>query len=257
MDKRHNILMRLGSALRRQDKTAIAVEFAIVFAGVLLGTQVSNWNDGRIERAKTVEMVRDLKPELHNQADVLAGSLDYYRITRRYAETAYAGWRGDPQVSNRDFVVASYQASQMTFTGMNIGSWSAIFGSDQLRSLHDQQLRNDLSALMTQDYAVLEQELFTEYRRHVREIIPEEIQDAIRAQCGDRRPNIGSGIVLPSTCKIDLPDELFNAAARDLRAHPELLGQLRWHFAAIASYVGNIDNLQAIANRALDRLGKA
>ena len=232
-------------------------ETLTVVVGVFLGVQASNWNDARLERAKTVEMVRDLKPELRNQAQTLAGSIDYYRTTRRYAETAYAGWHGDPRVSDRDFVIASYQASQMTFTGLNISSWSAIFGSDQLRSLHDQQLRSDLSALMTQDYAVLEQELFTEYRRHVREVIPEDIQDAIRSQCGDRRMNVGSGIVLPSTCQIDFPDERFSVAAGDLRAHPELLGQLRWHFAAIASYVGNIDNLQAIANRALDRLGKA
>ncbi|HWE46130.1 MAG TPA: hypothetical protein VG407_08880 [Caulobacteraceae bacterium] len=45
------ILRRLGARLKQQDWVAVAIEFAIVAAGVFLGIQASNWNDQRKERA--------------------------------------------------------------------------------------------------------------------------------------------------------------------------------------------------------------
>lgn len=229
-------------------------ETLIVVVGVFLGIQASNWNDERLERAETVKVLHGLKPELENLISNFATLTDYYRVTRTYADTAFAGWRGDPGVSDREFVIAAYQASQNTFTGINNSSWSDIFGSDRLRRLDDQDLRNELAILMTTDYAAMEKELFSAYRENVRKVIPEDVQDAIRAQCGDQRLPLGF-IRLPPTCRLDLPDERLAIAARDLRAHPELVGELRWHFAAVASYVGNIENLANMARRAVERIG--
>jgi hypothetical protein len=229
-------------------------ETFVIVIGVFLGIQASNWNDARIERAGNVRMLRELKPELNNLVASFTTLTDYYVVTRKYADTAFAGWRGDPGVSDRDFVIAAYQASQNTFSGMNNGSWSEIFGSDQLRSLDDQKLRDELASLMTTDFAVLEKELFTDYRQHVRQVIPEDIQDAIRAQCGDQRVGDLGYIRLPSTCTVDLPDDRFAVAAKELRGHLELVGEMRWHFAAVASYVDNIENLATISRRVLKRI---
>ena len=107
---------------------------------------------------------------------------------------------------------------------------------------------------MSIDYIAIEQELLTDYREHVRQVIPEDIQDAIRAQCGDRRNPIGVN-QLPTRCSIDLPDNRFTQAASALRARPDLVGELRWHFAAIASYVDNLQLLGDRTRRALARIG--
>lgn len=232
----------------------IVGETLIIIVGVFLGIQSSNWNDHRIDRAETAAVLRDLKPELKNMIFNFGALADYYVVTRRYGDTAFAGWRGDSQVSDRAFVIAAYQASQNTFTGLNNGSWSEIFGSDRLRSLEGQQLRDELAALMTTDYSSLEKELFTDYREQVRKVIPEDIQDAIRARCGDQRVGRLGYIRLPPTCELDLPEESFVTAARALRAHPELVGELRWHFAAVASYVDNIENLETLSKRVLQRI---
>lgn len=229
-------------------------ETLIIVVGVFLGLQASNWNDDRVERAETIHVLRDLKPELRNLIGNFRTLTEYYAVTRKYADIAFAGWRGDPGVSDRQFVIAAYQASQNTFTGINNGSWSQIFGSDRLRNLDDQTLRDELAILMTTDFTVLEQELFTDYRKHVRQVIPEDVQDAIRAQCGDQRVGNLGYIRLPLTCTIDLPDDRFAAAAKALRAQPDLVGELRWHFAAVASYVGNLDNLAVISRRVLRRI---
>lgn len=248
------ILRRLSENLRVQNWTAIGIEFLIVVAGVFVGTQVSNWNDARNNRTETGRVLRDLKPELRNLVANFQTLRAYYGVTRKYANTAFAGWRGDPGISDRQFVIAAYQASQNTFTGVNNNSWSQIFGSDHLRDINEQQLREQLSVLMTTDFAVLEQELLTGYRENVRKVIPEDIQDAIRVRCGDRRIGNLGYVRLPPTCALDLPDERFRIAAKALREHPELVGEMRWHFAAVASYVANIENLETMSRRVLERI---
>ena len=251
------IFKRTVANLRAQNWLAILIELFIVIVGVFIGNQVSNWNNGRIEQRENVRMLRNLKPEAAAMIENFAIIRRYYGVTRRYADTAFAGWRGDPAVSDREFVIAAYQASQNTYTGINGDTWSQIFGSDRLRSLEDAELRAELSVLMTTDYATLESELFSAYREHVRQVIPEDIQDAIRATCGDQRVAGTAGLVrLPPTCSLDLPDERFRIAAAALRDEPQLVGEMRWHFAAVASYLENIGNIGRIARQVLHRVDR-
>ncbi|MCC6788995.1 MAG: hypothetical protein IT547_14270, partial [Hyphomonadaceae bacterium] len=44
------ILRRVMEHLRKQEWTAIGIDFVIVVLGVFVGIQVSNWNEGRLER---------------------------------------------------------------------------------------------------------------------------------------------------------------------------------------------------------------
>jgi hypothetical protein len=44
------IMRRVAARLRQQDWFAVAIEFALVVAGVFLGIQVANWNEARKER---------------------------------------------------------------------------------------------------------------------------------------------------------------------------------------------------------------
>jgi len=250
------IFKRAAARVRAQDWAAVAVELLIVILGVFIGTWVANSNQDRVERRETQQMLRDLKPELTSDIQNFAALRNYYRVTRHYGDTAFAGWAGDPRVSDRDFVIAAYQASPNTFTGLNNSSWAQIFGSERLRDVDNAGIREDLGALMTTDYNVMEKELFSPYREHVREVIPEDVQDAIRAQCGDQRIGALGYTRLPATCSLNIPDERFRTAAQVLRSHPELVGEMRWHFAAVATYISNIDNLEQISRRLLKRIEK-
>lgn len=249
------IFKRFAANLRAQHWSAILIEFGIVVAGVFVGTWVANLNQQRIEVSETQQMLRNLKPGLRSNLALFGTVRHYYVVTRRFGTTAFAGWRGEPTVSDRDFVIAAYQASQNNYTGINGGSWSQAFGSDRLGTVYDPQLRKDLGQLMSIDYNVIEQEIFTDYRRHVRQVIPEEVQDAIRAQCGDRR-NANGAQELPEVCSLNLPSQRFAEAANALRAHPELVGELRWHFAAVATYTNNLELFETVSRRALDRIGE-
>ena len=250
------IFKRAVAKLRAQDWTAITIELAIVVIGVFVGIQAANWNTARLEQRQTQLMLSRLKPELHKQLEIYAGAKAYYGVTRRYADTALAGWASDPNVEDCDFVTAAYEASQLYATATNNETWATIFGADRLASIDDPIIRDNLSFLMYADTtSIVTAAADTPYRQNVRRVIPVAIQDAIRAKCGDQRPpNNPQLFYLPSSCDAPLDRDSAAKAAVELRAHPELVGDLRWHTAALASYVNNLTLFEIKTRTLLERI---
>ena len=103
----------------------------------------SGWRGG------TQHRLDQLKPELQRirgRAKILR---NYYATTRDYAENAFAGWKGDPQVSDSGFVIAAYQASQIKAMASTSGIWATIVGADQLRNIDQPTIREPMLRLMT------------------------------------------------------------------------------------------------------------
>jgi hypothetical protein len=251
------IYKRVAARLKAQDWVAITIELAIVVVGVFIGTQVSNWNAERLERQGNARVLHNLRPEIADMVANFRTIYAYYDATNHYAQTAFAGWRGDPEVSDRDFVVGAFQATQIYFTGLNNDTWSQIYGSDRLRTIDNRAIRKDLSVLMTTDYLALERDLSSNYRQHAREVIPNDVQDAIRDQCGDRAvAGAVSSLFLPPNCDLHYPAPRMAAAAAALRAKPGLVNELNWHLAVIASYRSNIAVVDGVAQDLLAKLGR-
>ena len=252
------IYKRAGARLKAQDWLAITIEIGIVVIGVFIGTQVSNWNAARLEKRETQRMLAQLIPNLQVLTDYYSSAHIYYGTTGRYAATAFAGWRGDPKVSDRDFVIAAYQASQIVGIGTNSSTWATVLGADQLRRIDDLAIRNDLSFLMSADYSQLDTSAVnTPYRQNVRRQIPATIQDAIRGRCGDKQSSDKPlFFVLPPTCDLKItPDQAANAAAI-LRSHPELMLDLQWHMAAQAALLSNMESFEGVTLDLQRRIAK-
>lgn len=150
---------------------------------------------------------------------------------------------GDRHVSDRDFVIAAYQASQIIGSTRDGQSYSMMLGGEQVRKIDDPFLRTSLMRLMSFNYEPVSlTSLQTRYRDHVREIIPDTIQEIIRAQCGDSRTAEGM-ISLPSTCSAPLPREDVAKGAALLRAHPELAEELQLHLSRVATFLFNLSNM--------------
>ncbi len=242
------IYRRVAARLRAQDWLAIMIELTIVVVGVFIGTQVSNWNAGRLEKHETERMIAQLAPNLQLLSEYYSAARTYYATTKHYADIALAGWRGDPKVSDRDFVIAAYQASQIVGIGTNSSTWATVLGSDQLRRIDDLEIRNDLSFLVSADYSTLDTAAVdTPYRQNVRRQIPSELQDVIRERCGDRQPKDGRlYIVLPPTCDLHIDPAEAAKAAAILRSHPALMEDLQWHIAAQAALLANMIGFEKI-----------
>jgi hypothetical protein len=64
------ILSRITHALRTQNWFAVALEFIIVIAGVVIGFQVNAWNEGRQDRALEADILVRLHEEFTQLRDV-------------------------------------------------------------------------------------------------------------------------------------------------------------------------------------------
>ena len=242
------IFRRTIANLRAQNWTAIGIELAIVIVGVVIGMQVSNWNEERIARRETEKMLAQLAPELEAQLEFLDSVRSYYATTRTYADQALAAWAGDERISDNQFVIAAYQASQITGIGINAENWALTFGGDQLRNIADPRTRRNLEIVLTSDFGPVSlNAAASPYREQVRRVIPIRLQDDIRRECGDR-PIAGRNAFiifqLPRTCSLVIPEDEATRTAAALRARPALADELNWHLASVAVSLVNVDILE-------------
>lgn len=243
---------RLTTSFKEQHWMTIGIELIIVIIGVFVGNWVNDWSQQRAAERETSNLLRQLRPEMARQRDSFGSIRDYFKTTNHYAETAFAGWRHDPRVSDAQFVIAAYQASQIYGISANGGTWATIFGGEQLRHITDPAIRAPLQRLMTYDYSLLSYDrVASKYRDNVRLVIPNDVQQQIRSKCGDRLIQNGQALALPPTCPIEIPNPA--SAATALRAHPELIEQLAQHESAVATQFVNVDMIET----QIDALDKA
>lgn len=250
------LVRRLGTSLKEQHWMTIAIELIIVIVGVFIGTWVANRNQAAVERRDAERMVAEVRPGLWQFEEALKSAEQYFATANHYGDTAFAGWAHDPKVSDEQFVIATYQASQVTQVAMNGASWTQIYGGSELSRIPDPELRSDLAGVMALDFGQLSlANVTTPYRQDVREIIPDDIQGAIRAHCGDYVTR-GAAIetLLPATCNVDFPASRWAAAARDLRGEQQLVKELRWHRASVASFVFIVGIFRRRVQRTMDRI---
>jgi len=233
------VIRRIREHIVHHNWFAVAVDLAIVIVGVFIGILAANWNQQRAEERETREMLVRLQPELKALDDFSSSARAYYAVTGRYAETAFRGWSRDPGVSDEQFVIAAYQASQIYSFNNNGLSWALAFGANDVRNIRGRGIRDPLTRLMTYDYTTLRFGQ-TGYRDEVRKHIPDDLQTIIRARCGERIGADEREFELPSTCSINMAPDKAAIAAAELRRHPELMELLRQHRATTAAFLTNL-----------------
>ena len=254
------IFKRAVARLRAQDWVAIGIELAIVIVGVFLGTWVANWNQQRQAARETRQTLLQLKPELRQLELFSKSARTYYATTGHYADTALAGWRGDPAVSDAQFVIAAYQASQVYGFNNNGASWALVFGASDLRNIPDSAARQALTRLMTFDYSTINiGAVQTRYRDRIREVIPDPIQQKVRDSCGDVIDGAAGTVVLRRTCPIAIDPALAAETADGLRRDPALRQLLGQHRSAISAFLSNLelfDGQERILSQRIETLGR-
>ena len=204
---------------------------------MFIGTQVSNWNQERIDKRETAQLLLELKP---GTATALpTSSTPPNSITRRPAPIptrAFAGWRGDPAVSDEQFVIAAYQASQNYTLGLKGETWTSIFGGDRLRDIENADVRRGLTNLMTFNYDQIDAVGYRHSLSRDRAAVHSPMTFRTHPRILQRPAYPRSGAHGPLCQRLAIllwPKREFAAGAAALRARPELVGELRWHRAAL------------------------
>ncbi|WP_395648281.1 hypothetical protein [Terricaulis sp.] len=220
------LLRRIREHAKGHNWFAVGIDLIIVVLGVFLGTQVSNWNSERLdhEAGETyrARIVRDLE---NNQAD-LSSRTAYFQQARAFALRVLGDLDGSARMSDEQFLIAAYQATQIYPRPLTRASYDEIQSVGALDHLGDVATRDRISNY----YVAVETSEATfrnvpPYREIVRRAMPYRVQERIRSACAETMTASVSGLArltLPATCALELDASTLARAAARVRATPGL-----------------------------------
>ncbi|GJL91341.1 hypothetical protein [Hyphococcus sp.] len=231
------ILRRVIAHFRKQEWTAIALDFLIVVVGVFIGIQVANWNAARADRELgrdyTHRLISDLEQDL---ADARSLFGYYGHVLDSVVETDRL--LSSPGSDAQALIVAAYRASEFNNNPPNSATWDEIVSSGQIGLLPSGAIEGGLSDYYKFQAAnddVNIRLIDSPYRLAVRSLIPLPLQLAIREGCSDDLDDINVARDFMSECVLNIDASIINKAAETLRSSPALHESLRHQYTMVAS----------------------
>ena len=84
-------------------------------------------------------MLDQMRPEIQNQFDFFDSARVYYSDNvSPTPNRRLPGGLATRKISDNQFVIAAYQASQIYGIGINTQNWALTFGGNQMRDIDDQ-----------------------------------------------------------------------------------------------------------------------
>lgn len=232
------LLRSINKHVTDQNWFAVFLDLVIVVIGVFIGIEVSNWNAERAGEEKAQVLVDRLYDDLSNDNEVSNALRNYQIVVKNYAITAIDGFNQDKSVSDEQFVIAAYQASQISAPWSYRSAYNELLNTGRFDLIKSQELKSLILGYYSDNWTQqVELQTRAPYREFIRGSIPFLIQDAVRSECGDIAIPVAQtfGFILPDKCDLQLPDELFSEVAADLRSQPDMLFKLRYQIAVYES----------------------
>ena len=231
------ILRRLTQSLKEQNWIAIGIELVIVFVGVFLGMQVTNWNEDRETRHKaalfTARLSEDLRKEGWGYEYLSAYSIDLNKNQRQVLDAL----TGELPLSDEQFLISAYRATQYKFNDRFRAAYDELVSTGNMGLIANQQLRETAVTVFTTTLlqVISDEGVHSEYRQLFRETVPADPQATLLTRCGDRYVEVGdfTGIrgSIDYPCTLAVAPEKIAAAAAALKSLPRLEPALRIRFA--------------------------
>jgi hypothetical protein len=251
------VIQRIREHATTHNWFAVGVDLAIVVLGVFLGTQVSNWNDERLERAHARDYRLQIIDELRSNEQDLDARKAYYRQARNHALATLAGLDRPLSMRGEAFVVDAYQASQVWLRPVIRSGYDEMSGAGLSSKIGDRATRSRLTTFYSQirqfDITALNT---TTYRDRVRRAISYPLQQEINRRCGDRVTYLPSGAqiaVLPEHCDARFDSALVRNSLTRLEA-AQLEGDLTRHISDLDQKLEGFDRFSRLSREVRELL---
>lgn len=257
------ILRRVIQHVKKQEWTAIGIDFVIVVIGVFVGIQVSNWNAERETNKKAEVFSERLKRDVRLEAWGYESLIEYYKDVVSNADRTLAAMEGELPLTDEQFVISAYRATQYKYNDRYRATYDEMVSTGTIGLIADQKLRETAIIVFTSPLfdEISADGQKSEYREIFRRAVSKDVQRELQRKCGDLYvdPLDYKAIVksLDYPCKLDLPQEKIRAAAKALRANENFLPSLQLRYADIETALANLqdynpvilNNLREIAGR--------
>ena len=142
------ILRRIAQHVREQNWTAVAIDFVIVVAGVVIGFQVTAWGTERAARADEQALLRGLRAEFADALDDLGAQAEKHaRIERDVTAILDALARAEQDGASSAAVADTTLAWALvpTTTQFSQGVLDGMLATGRLQIIRDDEFREALA----------------------------------------------------------------------------------------------------------------
>lgn len=141
------LLRRIAHHLRKQEWTAVGIDFLNVVIGVFLGIQVANWNEARLEAQRERDYLVALQGDFRAVITELKNDVARYgafadSMTFLLEQSRMAA----PDASLEEINTAAGQLILMEGTTIATGTYKNLIGSGDLSIIRSQELRDAMSS---------------------------------------------------------------------------------------------------------------
>jgi len=242
------ILRRLSEHVKAQNWFAVALDFLIVVIGVFVGLQVNNWNDARLERRESAIFTERLRDDLRQEAWSYSFLVGYSGDIEANAERVVGALTGETELSDEALLISAYRATQFSRRLHQRSTFEELTATGKIGLIRDHRLRE--TAIRMFSTGIFDRMAAagtgSKYREAFRMTIPNEVQRALRDNCGDRyvAPGDSEGATnsLDYQCATGLSVEAIAEAAEAIRAYDGLVPMLRLRIAEIDTQVTDLQS---------------
>ena len=255
------LLRRVMAHVRKQEWTAIGIDLVIVVVGVVIGIQVSNWNQARATDKQAAIFTAHLREDLREEDWGYQLAIQYHREVLANAERAVDALGGTTPLSDEALLVSAYRATQYRQTRRRGPTYEELISTGTIGLIQDRTLRD--TAMRVYNMQTLEnlvrEGMQSRYREAFRMTLSNTVQRALARSCGDRTTHAGDyeAIVnsLDYPCRTGLPDATLREAVAALRSNATLVPLLRLRIAdletRLADLTGNNNRQVRLGLRAI------
>ena len=223
------VIRRIREHVATHNWFAVGIDFLIVVAGIVIGTQVNNWNQARIERKQGDEYRERLLADLQSNDAHNQNRRSYWQDVRRHAQAALSGPRNGPD-NDAAFLVDAYQASQILTSQSRRFTYDELISTGRLEHLGGPELRNQVAGyyVSLQAYGTVLNAI-PAYREFLRQEMPTAAQQAVRTQCAEiffPGPDGSPFNRLPDKCSLNLAPAVSAEAITAVRSAPGVVEHL-------------------------------
>ena len=255
------VLKRLRGEASRQNWFGVLIELAILILGVFLGIQVSNWNQGRLDRAQGAEARERLYIDLESNQRDMAHRINYYGKVMSHARAALAALDRPASDNPGAFVIHAYEASNHIPQPVRRFTYDEVLASGNAEYLGDPMLRERIANYYVGVSTM--QRLFDHippYRETIRAAIPFAVQAQVLKDCAElfKTDRFGSVTTnLPDNCTSSMEPQEAERVATEVRSIPDLRWQLNRMISDLDQKMWNARRLSEEAERLKGQLRSA
>ncbi|MEE2525923.1 hypothetical protein V0U79_06060 [Hyphobacterium sp. HN65] len=251
------ILARLTRAFRTQNWFAVTLEFVIVIAGVVIGFQITAWNEARAEQARAESMLARLAVDLEAERWRITATSSYFRDVALEAQEALDAMQGRTDLSDEQLVIKAFRGSQYFWAGVIRSTYEELLASGEINLVPQGQFRDAaLEYYNSSESSLLAGLGETPFRDAFRQIVSPALHRHLVANCAED-PDIDIGdyealsVFLAFPCEIGGFDEEVSALAERLRDDPHLASLLRWRIIEADQNQSNLNYFAQLLDGAL------